>query len=98
MTKSDLATMMANATSTTKASSYKTLNTILNILTSEIVAGEKISIRDFASFSTFLRKKKKGRNLRTGEIIVIPECNIIRFTPSSRLKKSIQCTCKVNKK
>lgn len=41
--------------------------------------GEKVVVQGFGSFHVVTRKPKKGRNIRTGEEVLIPERAAIKF-------------------
>ena len=55
----------------------------------KIINDNKIEIRGFGTFSSKVRKARKGRNPSTGESIFINEKNVIYFNPSKKLKRII---------
>ena len=48
-----------------------------------------VEIRGFGRFSIHERKTKKGRNFKTGEAVLIPPRNVIKFNPSPALYEPI---------
>ncbi len=53
---------------------------------SALLNKEKIEIRGFGSFRIIKRKPKKGRIIKEGREIIIPERFVIKFKPSKLLK------------
>ena len=51
--------------------------------------GEKVAISSFGKFEVRRRKAKKGRNLQTGETVLIPSRNVVTFKASRVLKERI---------
>lgn len=64
----------------------KTFDTIFEALKS----GKHIELRNFGIFSLKKRKKKIGRNPKTGEVIPIPERRTVIFKPGLKMKKAIK--------
>jgi nucleoid DNA-binding protein len=52
--------------------------------------GKRIELRNFGVFFIKRRKKRIGRNPKTGEVVPIPERNTVAFKPGLEMKKSIQ--------
>ena len=67
----------------------RTLDKILSFFSSSLVKGSRIEIRGFGTFSSKVRKARKGRNPSTGQSIFIKEKNVIYFNPSKKLKRII---------
>ena len=47
---------------------------------------EEMKIRGFGSFRVVKRRPKKGRIIKTGKEIIIPERLVVKFKPSKYLK------------
>jgi nucleoid DNA-binding protein len=62
----------------------KTLDTILEALK----RGERIELRNFGVFQLKKRKKRIGRNPKTGEVIPVPERLTVVFKPGLKMKFS----------
>lgn len=70
----------------TKVIVQKTLETIMEALKN----GERIELRNFGVFYVKKRKKRIGRNPKTGQVIPIPERYTIVFKPGLEMKKAIK--------
>jgi len=64
---------------------HKTFDTIFEALKD----GQRIEIRNFGVFYRKLRKKKIGRNPKTGEVVPIPERITVAFKPGLEMRKSV---------
>lgn len=51
-----------------------------------LLSKQEIEIRGFGSFRIVKRKPKKGRVIKTGEEVIIPERYVVKFKPSKYLK------------
>ena len=67
----------------------KSVSVLLETITEELVKGTKIKFVDFGSFEVVRRAPRKGHNPRTGEEILIPDCNEPVFKPGKALKELI---------
>ena len=71
----------------------KDLTKIINIFIEEIKTalknGERVELRDFATFSIRKRKSRKSRNPKSGEKLLIPEKNSIYFKMTKELFNKI---------
>jgi nucleoid DNA-binding protein len=68
------------------ADAQKVVDLMLGIIKDRLVRGEKVLISGFGCFSVMKRKKKRGVNPQTGEPILIPGRNSVKFKPSKYLK------------
>jgi DNA-binding protein HU-beta len=89
MNKSELAVMMVKDSGITKLDALKIIDGIIDTITCELKSGNKVTLVGFGSFSTVLRKAKKGRNPRTGENITIPSKTVVKFIPGKKLKEVV---------
>jgi DNA-binding protein HU-beta len=64
----------------------KIVDLMLETIKGRLSRGEKVLISGFGCFSVRKRKGKKGVNPQTGEPIVIPGRNSVKFKPSKYLK------------
>ncbi|MCK5494047.1 MAG: integration host factor subunit beta, partial [Candidatus Omnitrophica bacterium] len=63
-----------------------TLDTLLEALKE----GQRIELRNFGIFQVKTRKKRIGRNPKTGEIVPVPERKTVVFKPGLDMKKYIK--------
>jgi integration host factor subunit beta len=64
----------------------KTFDTILEALKN----GQRIELRNFGVFQLKKRKKRIGRNPKTGEVVPVPERLAVAFKPGLDMKKLIK--------
>ncbi|MCK4912801.1 MAG: integration host factor subunit beta [Candidatus Omnitrophica bacterium] len=64
----------------------RTLDTIFEALKS----GKRIELRNFGVFQVKKRKKRIGRNPKTGEVVPVPERRTVVFKPGLEMKKNIK--------
>ena len=52
-----------------------------------LISGGSVEIASFGKFEVIEHKKRPGRNPRTGEEIMLPAHNVVKFTPA-KIKKN----------
>jgi len=52
--------------------------------------GKRIELRNFGVFQVKKRKKRIGRNPKTGEVVPVPERRAVVFKPGLDMKKHIK--------
>ncbi|MBW1785387.1 MAG: integration host factor subunit alpha [Deltaproteobacteria bacterium] len=62
---------------------------LFEIMKRTLVQGEDVRIRGFGKFQTKFRWAKRGRNPRTGEMIIIPSRRSVTFKTSPKLRRRI---------
>ena len=88
MNKTQLIEAISRKTGIAKADAEKCLNAFCEIVVDSCSRGEAVGITGFGSFDVREHKARKGRNLRTGEIIQIPARRVPAFTPGKTLKEA----------
>ena len=68
------------------AEAQKIVDFILETIKKRLVRGEKVLLTGFGCFTVMRRKEKKGVNPQTGEPVLIPGRNSIKFKLSKHLK------------
>lgn len=87
MNKNELAVKMVKSASITKKDALKFIDNLVEILGDELKKENgKVTLVGFGTFKTITKKKKKGRNPRTGAEIIIPRKNVVKFVPGKQLK------------
>lgn len=64
----------------------RTFDTLLESLKQ----GKRIELRNFGVFQVKMRKKRIGRNPKTGEVVPVPERRMVVFKPGLEMKKHIR--------
>jgi len=68
------------------ADARKVVDLILDTIKKKLTSGERVVLSGFGSFTVRHRKDKKGINPQTGQPVLIPGRNTVKFTPSKYLK------------
>jgi integration host factor subunit beta len=90
MTRSDLVEELANRFGQlTHRDAEFAVKAILDAMNDALVAGHRIEIRGFGSFSINRRPPRMGRNPRSGESVAIPEKRVPHFKPGTALRESV---------
>lgn len=90
MNKKELIATIAKNGGITKTSAAEALNAMLEIITRTVSEEDRVTLSGFGSFRVVERKEKKGRNPHTGQSLIIPAHNIVKFTPGRNLYSRIQ--------
>ena len=64
----------------------KIVDFIFGMIKGRLLLGEKVLLSGFGCFDVVERKTKRGVNPQTGEPVIIPRRNSVRFKPSKYLK------------
>ncbi|MFN3611498.1 integration host factor subunit beta [Tepidimonas sp.] len=65
------------------------VKTLLEAMTESLVAGQRIEIRGFGSFSVGERAARQARNPRTGEQVDVPPKRMVHFKPGKALREAV---------
>lgn len=88
MTKKDIVKVIADKyTEFTQKEVGEIVDTFLDIVKDSVASGEKVSIPKFGIFEVVERAARECRNPQTNERMTIPPCKIMKFKPSSSVKK-----------
>lgn len=88
MTKTDLIKSVATATGIKQATVNEIYGAIISALVANLVDGDgRYADPNFCVLVRVSRHPRKGRNLKTGEVIDIPSTQTIKLRPSSKLVK-----------
>ncbi|MGB3209913.1 MAG: HU family DNA-binding protein [Desulforhopalus sp.] len=85
MNKSELISTIAEVGGMTKVRAEKALNRVLSNLADAMEKGERVTLSGFGSFRVVERAAQKGRNPQTGQTIIIPAHNVVKFKPGKNL-------------
>ena len=89
MTRVDLIEEVSRVIEISRKDSEVILEAILDGIARSLIAGDKVEIRGFGSFSTRQRQGRIGRNPKTGVRVDVPAKRIPCFRPSKDLKALI---------
>lgn len=85
MNKGELVATIAEACEITKVRAEQALNTVLSNMAGAMEKGERVTLSGFGSFRVVQRAAQKGRNPQTGQSLVIPAHNVVKFKPGKNL-------------
>ena len=89
MTKADLVERVAEKTGLTRTDVAVVVDSLLDVVKKSLESGHNIEIRGFGTFKIKLRKARKARNPRTGEVVPVPDRKVPVFKPSNEFKNMI---------
>ena len=90
MTKRDIVLRISEKTGIKQIVVKEVVHQVFNVIFDALKAGKKIEIRNFGIFKVKRRKKRIGRNPKTGDVIPVPERNTVTFKPGLEMKKEIK--------
>ena len=89
MNKAQLVEKLALKAKLTKSQSEQFLDATLEIIQKSVAKGEEVKLVGFGTFSSLVRKSRKGRNPKTGAPVDIPGGLVPRFKPGKDFKNSL---------
>ncbi len=91
MNKNDLVAELLKSSDMTKTKALKFVDLMIDTIADELKRKDgKITLVGFGTFRSITKKRKKGRNPRTGEEIVIPKRKSVKFLPGKKLKELVE--------
>ena len=89
MNKTELIEKIAAGSGLTKTDAKKALDATMAAVKEALVAGDKIALVGFGTFSVAERPAREGMNLRTKEKIQIPAKKVAKFKPGAELADAL---------
>lgn len=89
MNKSELVATIAESGEMTKIRAGEAVNRLLAYMVTAMERGERVTISGFGSFKVVERAAQKGRNPQTGDSIIIPAHNVVKFKPGKNLSARV---------
>ena len=89
MNKAELVAAIAEKTELSKKDSEKALKAFIDVVTEELMYGEKVQLVGFGTFETSKRAAREGRNPQTGETMKIAASVAPKFKPGKALKDAM---------
>ncbi|MBQ3600690.1 MAG: HU family DNA-binding protein [Lachnospiraceae bacterium] len=89
MNKAELVAAIAEKTELSKKDSEKALKAFVDVVTEELIKGEKIQLVGFGTFEVSERAAREGRNPQTGATMTIPASKSPKFKAGKALKDVI---------
>lgn len=89
MNKPDLINKLAEKLGT-KIEAEKALNSLTEIITDALLAGDKVTLQGIGTFEVTERAERPARNPHTGEIMKVPPHKAAKFKVSKVLKEALR--------
>ncbi len=90
MTKGALVAAIADKTGSSKKDAEAMIDAFVDIVTTQLQKGGKVTITGFGAFKTSSRAAREGRNPKTGQTITIPATTVPKFTAGKALKDAVK--------
>jgi len=90
MSKAELVANVAKKSGLSQVSVRAVMEILSDTMISTLKKEKKITFSRLGIFEVVKRKKRVGRNPRTGEIIPVKAHKAVRFRPSKSLKETIK--------
>ena len=89
LTKAELIDAIAEQNGFTKNKTSETVETILEIIKSELASGEDVLISGFGKFCIKDKPGRRGRNPATGEDMMLRPRRVVTFRCSGKLREKV---------
>lgn len=89
MTKADLIEVLADKNEMSKRAVGELIDGLLDEIESALRKGEKVALIPFGSFEVRQRKRREGRNPKTGEKLIIPARKVPAFSAGKGLRDAV---------
>ncbi len=89
MNKTELIEALAKKTDTSKAAAGRSLDALLEIITTTVAKKQDVALIGFGSFKAVKRAARKGKNPKTGEPLKIAATTVPRFTAGAGFKAAV---------
>jgi DNA-binding protein HU-beta len=89
MNKGDFVEALADRLDVTRAQADRALTCVLEIISEQLVEGDKVAFTGFGSFEVSGRAARAGRNPQTGAAIKIAASKVPRFSAGATLKAAV---------
>lgn len=90
MNKTELIAVVAEKAGLSKMDTKKTVDAFVEVVSSELKKGGKISLLGFGTFSVSEKAARNGVNPKTKEPISIPPRKAVKFKAGSELSEQIR--------
>ena len=89
MNKTELIAAVAEKAELSKKDAEKAIKAFTDVVSDELVKGEKIQLVGFGTFEVAERAAREGRNPQTGKTMKIAACKAPKFKAGKALKDAI---------
>lgn len=89
MNKTELIAAVAEKAELSKKDAEKAIKAFTDVVSDELVKGEKIQLVGFGTFEVSKRAAREGRNPQTGKTMKIEACSAPKFKAGKALKDAV---------
>lgn len=89
MNKLDLIKEVSGRTGLTQVATKDVVEAVLEVITEELIKGEKVTIAGFGTFEVRERAERMGRNPQSGETMLIGASKNVKFKAGKSLKDKV---------
>lgn len=89
MNKTELIKAVAKEANLTQAQAKQAVDAVINTTTAALKAGDQVCIPGVCTVSVATRAERTGKNLITGEPLVIPAKKVVKFKAGKSLNQEI---------
>ncbi len=89
MNKTELIAAVAEQAELSKKDAEKAVSAFIDVVSEELVKGERVQLVGFGTFEVSERAERDGRNPRTGETMKIAASRMPRFKVGKALKDKV---------
>ncbi|MDR0565404.1 MAG: HU family DNA-binding protein [Azoarcus sp.] len=89
MNKGEFVEALADRLDISRAQAEKALAGVLEIVSEQLIKGEKVAFTGFGSFEVSKRAARTGRNPQTGAAIKIAASKVPKFSAGATLKTAV---------
>lgn len=89
MTKAELVKAVAEKADITQKAAARAVDAFVEVIQEAVSRGEEVRIPGFGAFLVKARGERKGRDIRTGEVITIPAKKAVAFKAGKDLKEAV---------
>ncbi|MCQ2495883.1 MAG: HU family DNA-binding protein [Lachnospiraceae bacterium] len=89
MNKTELVAAIAEKAGLSKKDSESALKAVIDVITEELIAGEKVQLVGFGTFEVAKREARTGKNPSTGAAIEIAASKAPKFKAGKALKDAV---------
>lgn len=89
MNKGEFVEALADCLDVPRAQAERALNGVLEIISKQLIDGEKVAFTGFGSFEVSARAARTGRNPQTGAPLKIAESRVPKFSAGATLKAAV---------
>ena len=90
MTKADIISEVFDKVGLPKQDAEELVEMILDMIKDTLKEGETVKLSGFGNFVVRKKNSRKGRNPKTGEVILIAPTRTVAFKPAPNFKASLQ--------